>query len=537
MNERRLPRGSVAQAVYTWSRTLINGKQGMGFAAISPSLVGSIDWLLQIDPSEFSLFQGEVTGVDSSLYEARKGFSEVGRMFVDDVAIVYRKTADGLVSQTPDRPHQVVHALLAEPATLGLSTVTRIRDEIWIRQVKGSAGGLPLTDLALADVLDETATTGHSCSADHEQAAQLLAVVAEMGFEDEGTIELAGGDDVLAAVALAFPPEVANRCSLTPYVAIGGVQRELVLRLPGKTESAEALRQASGNGKYSTAYRRDECPFERAVRQAASEILYGAKPSLSQYAASAVRLSKAPTAGAGRPGADLKGSAPIAEVNPVYRLLEEASPETAPLTDAESKAFLSTLLASGISAEQVLSLPQGTQIQMFAKVADGEVLREWSRQLFADVGTEAFINLWNKTRIGAFLGIVLIKNLTTAEGEGIKISGDQGVEPDVTAAILRSMRRYPDSGRNIGRVIKRGFGDTESMRQFIAETFAEYPRFLFDAILESADVPPAQVADYIRCCYEPWAAHRKLPEWESAAIEHALRQTFLQRLKAKIGRQ
>jgi hypothetical protein len=544
MNQPRLSGECVAQAVYMWSRTLVDGSVGMGFCAISPSLEGSIDWLGRLDPAELGLFQGDVTGASSELYEARKGFSEVGRMLVGDVAIVYRKTADGEVSRAGSRPHPVLHALIAESTTLGFSFVTRVRDDFWIRRVESSGGGgLGLTDLALADVLDEQdASTGHSCPADHEGAQDILRAVAAQGLEHECTIELPGGDRALAVVALAFPGDVANGFSLIPYVAIGGVRRELVLRVPTHARTVEEPRRRSAVEGPAVSGP-DECTLERAVGQAASQFLYGAKPSLSRYAEAALKLSMVPTggiappqfqrvAGSAAPGLPARGP----DINPVYPLLEEVRGDAGPLTDVASKALLSKLLASGISAAQVLELPQGTLAEMFSKVGNGEVVWEWSRRLFADVGAETFIDLWNRTRVGVFLGIVLMKNLSAADGEGLKISAEKGVTPEATAEILRSMRRYEDGGRSIGRIIERGFGDTESMRKFIAETFSEYPRFLFDAILANTEIPAGHMGDYIRSCYQPWATHRRLPERESAAIYQALRLTIMQRLKVVIGR-
>ena len=233
MNAPRLAGDGVAQAVYTWSRKRLDGTVGMGFFAISSSLVGSIDWLGRLNPAEFDLFQGDVTGLPDKLYEARRGFSEVGRMLADDVAIVYCKTADGENGQASGRPHQVVHTLIGDPATLGLSCVTRVRDDFWIRKVDGSASDLGLTDLTIADILEaQDAPAGHSCPGDHPGAEGLLRVVAAGKFEREGTIELPDGDGALAPVTLAFPEEVTNRFSLVPYVVIGGVRRELVLRVP-----------------------------------------------------------------------------------------------------------------------------------------------------------------------------------------------------------------------------------------------------------------------------------------------------------------
>ena len=220
----------------------------------------------------------------------------------------------------------------------------------------------------------------------------------------------------------------------------------------------------------------------------------------------------------------------------MYALIEEVREGTEPLTDTQSKALLGKLMVDGLDAGQVLTLPSGILAEMFGRVGDSDVVWEWSRKLFADVSAETFIEMWNRTRIAAFLGVVLLKNLAAAQGEGLKISAEKGMAPEVTSAILRRMMRYSGGGRSIGRVITWGFGDSEPMREFIAETFQDNPQFLFEAVLKHAEIPVSHMADYIRSCYEPWAAYRRLPERESAAIYQVLRLTFLQRLKVLIGR-
>jgi len=529
MNGPKLPSGIVAQAVYTWSPTLVNGSKGMGFSAISPSLVESIDWLSRLNLPEFNLFQGDVTGASSYMVEAKKGFSEVGRMLADGIAIAYRKTADGEVSE-PARPHPVVHAIMAEPSVLGLSSLTRMRDDLWIRKVEGPGGGgrLNLADFAPADIFEiQGASTGHSCPGDHQHAENFLRMLATYQFESEGTIPLPNMD-VIAAVCLAFPENVANGFSLTPYVEVDDVRRELVLRVAAVPVANEL---AAANPS--------QCPFERAVEQAARRFLYCTSPSLIRYAEEVLTLSKGM--------ADATATHPVqrpavatvteTEINPVYGLIDQVRDGTGPLSDDASKVLIGRLASAGIGPAHVLDLPPEVLTEMFEMVGDREVIWQWSRKIFADTGAETFVDLWNRTRVGAFLGFVLLKNLNTAENEAFKVVADEGVTPGATAAILRSMKSYPNGGRSIGRIILRGLGDTEAMRQFIAETFSGEPKFLFDAVLADLDIPPGHMRDYIRSCYEPWTAYRRIPPREAMAIYQALRLTWVQRLKKRVVRQ
>jgi hypothetical protein len=535
---------TVAQAVYTWARAGVDGSKGMGFCAISRSLEASIDWLGRIQPTEFELFQGNVTGAEK-LYEARKGFSQVGRTLRGDKAIVYCKTADGAVDDH-GRQQPVVHALFSESTVLGLSSIKRIPDNFWRRGIETSAvGALKLDDLSSLDLLTQDDRSAmHSCPADHKRAANLLRVIVEQGFERDGYLELTDSDDVIALVTLAFPEDVAEKFTLNPYVAIDGVRRVLGLSVPNR--GIPGLRHPLANaGPKASSFPKTspgQCGFEAAVEDAAREFLRGKNASLCEYAEATLTMADRPAVTiASRESpepihattAKVVGSS--GELDRIIALLAGMREGTDQLTEKACRALAGKIRASHADPALVLELPQETLIEIFANVADKDTVWEWSR-LFADVPAETFIDLWNATHVAAFLGIVLLKNLGAAEGEDRKIAADRGINYDATVAVLRSMRGYPRGGQSLARIIHQGFGGSEIMRQFIARTFSQHPDFLFDAVLASVNVSDTQMIDYIRFCYRSWVAHRRIPEREASALLQVLRPTFVHKLKMLIGR-
>lgn len=535
MNESPPITQHLGQAIYTWSRSRLDGTKGMGFCAISPALVPDVDWLSKLNPPEFELFPSGMVGA-GELYEAREGFSHVGRTIKSGRAIIYCKTADATFDDS-GRPQLLVHAVIASRAILGLSRITRVRSDFWIRKVAQQSGLPELSDLTLTEFsAGDGQAPAHTCPTAHEGALRLLRAIAADGPDREGIIEIQASDAGLDEVLLAFPRKVADEFSLDPYVMTDGVKWNLTLLMPrGESQSASSAPKpdiADPGG----------CALEQATRQAAKQFLYCAKPSFQSYASAALdivekppRAPRAPQAPAVPPGPAVPGliRPPVGQdANPVLPLLAKVRDGAAPLTELENMALRARLSASLVP--DLLALPTGMIAEIFANVSDRELIWDWSR-LFQDVPADKFSRLWNDTHLAAFLGIVLVMNLVNDQGT-TRITSDRGASPEATAQVLWSMRKYPGGGRSIARILGRGLGDAELMRQFVARTFEEDPRFLFDAVLASADFPVVHMIDYIRFCFESWQSYRDLPEREAAALYETLRPTFIDKLRTIFAR-
>lgn len=291
MIEPKLSRDQVAQAVYTWSRTLVDGTRGMGFTSISPSLEASIDWLIRLQIPEFSLFLPSVAP-SLTLYEARKGFSEVGRTVRGNIGIIYRKTADGVVDSA-GRHQLVVHALFADARALGLLCVNRIREDFWIRQIASSFERLDLPDIAASDIYSTRGSIArHVCPRDHAAALNVLRLIAQRRMERQGEIEISTRRNALEEIALAFPLDIVDSFSLCSYLTDHGIRRLLGVGMHDMTNSnaREDGRRPAGNF--------DNCQLRQAVMSAAKRFLYVEAPSLRRYAEAVLDLG-ASSAGGG----------------------------------------------------------------------------------------------------------------------------------------------------------------------------------------------------------------------------------------------
>lgn len=529
----------VAQAVYTWSKTSIDGSKGMGFTAVSPLLEGCIDWLTKLQLPEFQLLP---SGIDESLehYESRVGFSEVGRTCKEGVGIIYCKTADGAVDSF-SRPQPVVHAFFGSSEALGLLCVTGIPKDRWIREVRGSAGGgLRLPDVDVSHVCtDSMAVMQHNCPEDHDGARQMLRMVAEYRIERIGTIDIAFGCRPLVQVSLAFPIDIADSFCLTPYVTVDGTRRELEVRVPDArmfSDDRSSLRVTSGF---------DSCQFQQSITAAAEKFLYVAQPSLRRYAEAALRVTDARRG----PGADgsstvasavLKAQPGVGEATAEPDLLSRAinaarrDSEEGPLSQRESFVLADNLREAGFNLPDLLTAPPSLLLTIFTNVSAREAVLRWSRQL-GDAPLAQFVELWNRTGVAFFLGVVLLRNLDENEGSW-HVAATKGLAPGSTVSVLRSVTHYPDGGLGLARVISRGFGDNEMMRRFISIVFADNPRFLYDAVLARADLSDTQMLDYIRFGFESWTDYRRIPADEASAIYQVLRPKLFHKLRVLLGK-
>jgi hypothetical protein len=529
------PGESLGQAIYTWSRSRLDRTKGMGFCAVSAGLEKDIDWLAKLNPPEFQLFHEDADD-NPKLYEARLGFSEVGRTVQHDRAIFYRKTADGSFDDA-NRPQLVVHALIGGPALLGLSRIGEVRDEIWIREVSRSALGEPrLADFTLADVMNsvQPAPTKHVCPDDHKDALSLLRRVAAADLNGQGVIEFPVKD--LRPVFLAFPTEVADGFSFDPYVVVGGVERNLALRAPSgpRPDSLTVRDQAADLGTGP-----DTCRLMLTASETAGQHLYGSEPDFRAYArtvlSKASRSADQPARVAPSRTAEDGGSTvtapeypePVIDINPIWPLLKQVRSGGAALTEQENRALLNLL--TPIHAAGLLSLDDVTLVEIFTSISDNNLIWKWHRYFEAE-SADTFTRLWNRTHVAAFLGIVLAKNLAAPDGS-VRIDSDRGVAPEVTGEVLRSMQQHKFGSRALVIVIERGYGDSGATRQFITRVFEQDPFFLFDMVLKAAKVPVAHMTDYLRSGFEQWWTLRHLPEQEAEALRELLQPTFLDRVK------
>ena len=373
---------------------------------------------------------------------------------------------------------------------------------------------------------------------DHKRAEEILALVAGKELERLGTIDLPADDTALAMVFLAFPAQVAEGFWLAPYVTTEGIRRELGLTLPARVpQPARSSPTWDWKGGAAVTAASARCPFQEAVAESAARFVYGDKPHLSKYAEEVLEISKAPP-GTRRsaPAPARGGSGPAPEASPVRDLLQEIQPDGDPLPELLSERLADRLRAAHIVPSSVVNLPTEDLTRIFMNVQDGDLIAKWARY-FGVIGNRRFIELWNSTHVSAFLGLVLVKSLSADRGgETVKIAAERGVNPELTASILLSMKRHDNGGLSIGRAIEQGLGNSDSMRNFIAEVFRDDPEFLFDVVLREAGVSDNQILDYIRICYDEWTTYRQLPENESKPIQRAIRLTLIQKAHRLISR-
>lgn len=526
--------GSVAQALYTWSKTRIDATRGLGFVAVSPLLVESVDWLTKLKFPEFQLLEADA---DESLdsYESRHGFSETGRIIRGHVGILYRKTADGTVDAS-QRPQPVIHALFGNLKDMSLLCIDRIPPDRWIREVKNTPSGglrlpgggrLSLADGKLSDFCSFSWTSRqHECSKDHDNALQLLRVVADHGIDRVGSIDVSFDPAVLTDVSLAFPEDIVTNFSLTPYVTANNTRRKLTLQTP----DLEAIDNDRGP---RTASDMTGCQFQQSVIRAARAFLYVKEPSFQLYAKAI--LDPAGNAGHIALMNEATEKSPSREFESVFALIREIRTDTTAgrLSQRESLVLARRLQGLGFDMPKLLASPPELLETIFADVSGRQEILDWSRLLPGN-HVNRFVELWNRTGFAVFLGIILLRS-SDADKETVNVSAKTGAVEEHTRSVLRDTRHYQDGHLKVRRILHMGLGDSEEMRKFICKTFEDDPRFFYDAVLSEATVPRPHMLDYIKFNFNIWKAHRQLSSSEISVIREIFKPGLIGRLKMHLG--
>jgi hypothetical protein len=527
MTELHLPNDRLAQAIYTWSLTNVDGTRGMGFSAISPALTGSIDWLQRFPSTAFRLFPEDAGEVTSDLYEARRGFSETGRLFERGIGVVYCKTADGAVDAM-GRPQPVVHALFGDAGVLGLDVTTQIAEEFWITDVERIKQDLK--DYAISDLPAITEVPQHLCPIDHEGARIILHLIADIGQTRNVILECPSSERILPEVLLAVPSGLARTASLTPYASLEGVVRQLHL-------TAHALSRVNPRVSASAAML-GRCEFARAVESAAQKYIYVRDPDLKSFAVAALEAT-APRSGS-QGTIKRKREAPASHdrsQSAVAHEIELIKRESgfSHLSEKEGLLVAERLRIRGLPVAGILEEPDEMLLEMFKPVQSEDAVRDWCL-LLKELPLNTFVGLWNRTRIAVFLGLVLMRLCSSDGSFDDALVASNGVSPEATASILRVMSLYEGGGLSIATAINNGLGSSELMREFICEAFCDNAPFLYDDILAKVNASPLLRLDYIRFGYSAWARHRRLPENEVAALDQVIRPGLLTRFRILIGR-
>ena len=537
MTEIYLPSDRLAQAIYTWSLTNVDGSQGMGFTTISPALKGSIDWLQRFRPTAFHLFRENATGVASDPYEARRGFSEIGRLFERGVGVVYCKTADGTVN-AKSRPQVVVHALIGDAHVLRLGLIGQIPENFWIRKIDDvERSKSELNDIAASALPAAADASEHFCPNDHAGARAILQAIANIGRPQEVQLECPSSNRIIPEILLAIPSTLVKTASLTPYVSLAGVVKQLHLTAPDTSRSDPSF---SGSVVVPGG-----CEFVQAVESAARKYLDVKSPDLTKFASAALQATSPRPGGSGsikrkdhpdngkHETAVTSGRSQSAVTREIASSKRES--DFAYLSEKQGLQVAERLRVHGLPVVSILEEPDEILLELFRCVQSYDTLRSWFL-LFQDVPLDTFVALWNRTHIAAFLGFILMRLRSSNESLKEPLVASSGVESRVTASILRTMSQHPGGGEGIAAIIDKGLGSSEVMREFICNTFNDDAAFLYDGILEKLQAHPLTRLDYIRFGYSEWVRYRGLPESEAAAIDQVLRPGLLTRFRILIGR-
>jgi hypothetical protein len=507
----------VSQALYTWSPANVDGSKGVGFAAVSPSLAGSADWLQRLQPAGFNLHLTSDQATLLELQDEEREFSELGRTFAGDVGIIYRKTANGSIDSN-GRPHVLVHALMGRAEALTVFAIGIVRPFAWLEHVAAGEIPLQLADLTEADLCLERKDllVGHDCQQDHKGARRLLQEIAEAPPTTRFERTFDSQTDALAAAG-AFRP-IAPAVTCDPYVTSNGTSFVLAC-------SPRPLRPLAASAR---------CTFEQGLLAAANAHLLFEQGDLPAYARAALYNPPVPRAvsfagqSAGPSLAGTTGAPPA--TNSLAALVSEAGAD-AVLGEAASLRVAEEIRRGRISSLEIERSSNEVLGRIFGAVENIPAVVQWAQAL-NDVPVRFFLGSWNTTGLSALLGIALLRGISPQDLRDLTLASAVARDPTALANFLLMTTSLPDGARSLAICLSHGLGRSDVAREFIAATFKGNPGFLFDRVLPDARLSDGERLDFLRLLFPVWAEHRRIPPLETRALAKIWDRKLFARIRA-----
>jgi hypothetical protein len=524
MSEPKLHPGTVGQALYTWSNSTIAGSSGVGFVEISPALSGSIEWLRRLQPQAFRVH------LETSLVpydHTEQKFSYVGRICRNGCQIVFCKT-DRAHRDDKGRDHSLVHALFSVDPGFDLSSVVRIPSSVWIT---GSAGhNWPsLSDMTGKEVgmfrSGEHRVTptdpDHDCDHDDHRAKAILQEFADSTRDSKRAAVLTTWYPELNYDLLRIIPEsLWSYAELEHFREQGEVTARITISVP-----------IVGSNRVDVE-RSPQCQLKQSVRRAESR-LYQPNGGMRAFAQAALGMEKKSADGAPKEVARTIEFGPLTPEElsgRISELLNAGGGVGDRLTEASASSVAAQIRgAGGDVAATILEADQEALTVLLATTVGSHEVSRWASYL-ADLTVEDLLELWRRSRIGLFLGLLLLRQ---PEERSLRqgVLASSGVEPRATAQIMLWLATRPEAADHFAVLFRNGLAETENSRQFLARTLAARSQFLFDAVLPKAELSRECHLDFIRFAFKEWALLRGLSGPDADSIEVLLRPGLMERLR------
>ncbi len=503
--------GHVEQAIYTWSKhNLTNGK-GQGITEVSPGLRNAISWLGSLDLHRFRAFP-EGTMSESDGYEGWKDLVTVGALPVGDLTVVYRKISsagkDGV-----GRNRFVTHMLVANANEVDLSSIAA-DDPRWLTAEECPLDKPPKLDTLKIDELTPR-RAAHACPNFDSGARELFERVTA----SPGELRQAGKAkplELTSALLAAIPTALWPRIDLTWWVGDEGPVYRFVLVEEGARldfDTADRVRRAGLLG----------CTLHSFV----DEIWAGLGPGDRTWEGFAAAFV-APRGSVSKPTDATRvtdRAVPSADgFSPRRQLAAAIAAAIGAQSWDEVRLLTDRQVSPALGAIESLPQPHrgwlatltpGELRAIFAGIENRSGFGRALRFLAATGETdEALAQAWNETGVAAF-GLAL---LNTDQ------PGNWAVPREVDAAQLEKLVMYllgSDRGLDqIGLLLREGFAATQEARRSIIEALVAAkatPRSIFTNVLPRAELPPADLFEFVREYPEMFGEGFKiLPEFVDA---------------------
>ncbi len=508
--------GVIEQAIYAWSKSDVNGRRGQGFAAISPGLQNSVDWLNVLDLDCFQPLDGSLQGSEAQAYTGWKEQITVGSFQAKKLNLVYRKMPSaGHDDRTRNR--FVIHVMIGRRDEFGLGAVSD-DDPHWFGPEHCALDNLPeLSSLSLSALTP--LKREHDCKLVDRQACEILERWSLANGRLKEDWPLSTPTSALTTSLLTLvPTPLWNGIELDWRIGPKGPIAYAAIS-PGPSATSEPIQSMNATGI-------GECPLHKE-----SDRTWRGLPAQTRSWQAFVDAFNTP---ARRSTADTTSSTthlPKAQ-SPRAELFANIGKDIglpgwhgSPALD-DSKADLALRAAARLSKPPggwLASFSPDDLRAIFSGVESNPTFRRATEFLHAAAPSiGSMTDAWRGTGL-AVLGVALLEHPGIRRNPAQQWAVPKSINQQQLERLVQYLGRNEPGIERISLLLKNGFSSSPKGRQSIIRALLGAdmtPRYIFVEILPRAELSPAELFEFMRENLGAISRWLQLPQPYEEALRH-----------------
>jgi hypothetical protein len=523
--------GEIEQAIYTWSSRTVSGTRGHGFGAVSPGLIDFVPWLESIGSRHFELLNRDLHN-SSEAYDGWREFVGVGFFRLGEIAVAYRKYADG--GEDPmSRPRHTVHLLVGARDEIDIQFALCLSDSQWLKPEDCRLDRLPVLEtLSVGDIDFDYSKLRHDC-AEVDEGGEVLVdeLVSAQAEERELRVDQLDLQTFCVQLLATVPVACLRTLDVDSYVGREGPVSLLRTRPHSgaidmaSVSHSEGVRDGLSNCRLFRNYSRlwsprldsrDPWPAYRqrirvrdAYREDSVELVPNENMPFGELGSWSDQLAE-------RPRGLLK------------EFVEESLGNTRELLqESHALKFLRLCNEEEIREYEILNLSTEELRVLFGGIESRNGFVMVSRILGRDSG-EFLRNRWIDTSLGVLGFATLQVWNSTPDGQSWRNMVPRSLDRAQLGVLLKHLSSSDEGIEQLGVLLACGFAADRPARRAFLELTPDGSRLLFTSIVPHSALNPEHLLDLIRENFDAWAGAIKLSDKYAEAIKPSImRRTLL----------